>query len=500
MGSCWINPNLSNALTSSSNINFVIPSMAYIDATESVNYVKNTFTTPTGNSSNVWVSVNPSVIPNINVGNGTIVALNGSSYYLYPVTFSNNANPVQNVAINFASPMPAEASPYGYGNTMTSVPSTGAASLNLAGGQSTTQYLWFPTTVTPSSSTLLYSVTYNGTYPNFYNGFVPNPMVGVTYTSVGNQINGSWSSLQSFNNNLYNFSAVVGVTGNISQLIQNQGYLYALNGNIYSMPITGWNTDTSGGNTYIPESNITGSLGSVIAQTNGYTPIYMSINTVGGNTYAAVAESNSTNLHVYNVSAGTFSNEFSAQLSSLSSNIGSVAIGDTGNLYVTSESNLYICGTISSIINCSPVTSLPAFNSATTAINGLTVNTSNGYVFVAPNVSAGTGGIVPVTTAYYALDSGSTSTSFNALNNYNYSGANVASINYNLVYGTLNPLVGYYGNYTSYINPNYNTYPQFQFWSSLNFNSGSSSSNISNPNTFAFYSFMPVNSNGIEYY
>ena len=45
-----INPTLATTLTSSSNLNFVIPSMVYTDVTESVPYVKNMFTTPTGNS------------------------------------------------------------------------------------------------------------------------------------------------------------------------------------------------------------------------------------------------------------------------------------------------------------------------------------------------------------------------------------------------------------------------------------------------------------------
>lgn len=495
-----INPTLATTLTSSSNLNFVIPSMVYTDVTESVPYVKNMFTTPTGNSSNIWVTVSPSVVPNVNVGTGSIVALNGSSYYLYPVTFSNNANGAQGVAINYSAPMPSAASPYGFGSTMTAVPSTGAASLNLAGGQSTTQYLWFPTTATPSSSSLLYSVSYSGSYPNFYSSFIPNPMIGVTYTASGNNITGSWSSLQSFSNSSFNFNATAGSSGNISQLLQNQGYLYALNGNVYSMPITGWNTNTSGGSTYSPESTSTGALGSVTAQTTGYTPSYLAINTTSGTTYAAVVESASTNLHVYTVSAGTFSNPSTSQLTNLSSNIGAAAIGSSGNLYVTSESNLYLCGTITAIAACNRVTSLPAFPSATTAVNGLTVTTSNGYVFVAPNVAAGTGGIVPVTTAYYALDNGSTSTSFSGLTNSNYSSASVASINYNLVYGVLNPFVGYYGTYTYYSNPNYSTSPQFQFWSSTNFNSGTSSSYISNANAFAFYSFMPVENNGVIYY
>lgn len=500
-----INPTLSTTLTSSSNLNFVIPSMAYSDLSESVPYLKNMFTTPTGNSSNIWVNVNPSVVPNVSVGTGTIVALNGASYYMYPVVFANSANGSQGVAINYSAPMPALSSPYGFGNTTTAVPATGSVAVNLAGGQSITEYLWFPTTEQPNLSNVLYNITYNGSYPYVGTTGITAPMVGTSYTASGNNITGVWGSLQSFSNSPVSFTASAGPSGNISQLLQSQGYLYAVNSVVYSAPIVEWNIATYGGNTYSPESTPitgTGSLGVLVAQTSGYTASYLAVSNISGTNYAAVVESNSTNLHVYTVSDGTFSgSSTTTQLTNLSSTIGNVAIGVGGNLYVTSESNLYICGTITAITACNKVTSLPTFSSATTLVNGVTVATNNGYLLVTPNVAAGTGGVIPVTTAYYALDSGSTSTSFIGLSNYSYSAANATSFNYNLVYGTLNPLIGYYGTYNYYYSPNYSTNPQVSAWSTNNFNSGViGSPYINNANAFAFYSFMPVESNGVIYY
>jgi len=497
-----INPVLSTSLTGSLNLSFAIPSMVYTDAAENVFYVKNMFTTPAGNSSNIWVNVNPSVVANVTAGTGSIVELNGGSYYLYPVIFTNNANVAQAVAINYTAPMPTQASPYGFGDTMTAVPATSATSVSLAGGQAVTKYLWFPVTATPAGTSIAYSVSYNGTYPYFgYTNVSANPMIGVGYTASGNTITASWNTLQSFSGSFINVTGATAGSGSISQLLQNQGYLYAVNGNVYSMPITPWNTS---GSTYYPESTSTGSLGSVTAQTTGYTAGYLAVNTTGSTTYAAVAQSGSTNLYAYGVSGGVFTSLGSATaLAGLSSNVGSVAIGNTGNLYVTSESNLYLCGTITAIATCNKVTSLPAFPSATTAVNGLTVAvTANGYVFVTPNVAAGTSGTIPVTSVYYALDTGSTTTSFTAASggNTNYSGAQTVAFNYNLVYGSLNQLTGYYGLQTYYSNPSYSTNPQLQVWNTMSLNSSSITSYLNNTNPFAFYSFMPVESNGISYY
>jgi hypothetical protein len=434
-----VNPNIEDALTYSNSLTFNFPSATYQESGQTL--VRNVW--DYSGQSSVNVSANQILSPSYSIGNGVIESVTGVSYYVYPITLSNNANAGQTAQISVAidpSALNTLATPAGVGTSNTTPP-VSRYSTSLAGGESVNPlYLWVPANGSNLSSTnfnLNANWNYTGMtpYQSSASASTSSAATGVIYSANAGAglISVNWSG--NVNNAVANGSSLlkaIGSTtvpsGNVTDLVQYKGYLYALTTTgLYSYAITPW-VNTSG--TLIPESTTntgTGALtvtSSGASQINGIlnnTPSAMSINSVGGTTYALVTESGTqTTAWPYTIATvinGVFTNGVGS-FSGLTSGdiITSVAVGATGNIYLATDTKaVYSCGTVTAVASCSDIT-IAGFDSAAanSTVVSLAVSIAGGNVAVTQYVTdpSAAGQFTPATKYGYAADAGS-GTSFN---------------------------------------------------------------------------------------
>lgn len=433
------NPNLNNVMIQGSPMSFDFPVALYKESGNQL--IRNVWSY--NNQAGVSVSSNAILSPYYQIGQGVLESSAGYSYYVYPVTLQNNANPLQTAAVNL-SINPAifdnGSATAGLGTSNTTLPSAGVYTVGLAGGESVSPlYLWVPYQITLPFSVLYAQWTYGSLVPAFSSQgvYASNVAAGVMYTANGTTITPRWTSVNS-SPTLYPWFGTTSLSTTtapaaVVDMIQYQGYVYVMtSAGIYSYSITPW---VNNGGTMTPESNNTGELtiqSGGASQINGLindAPGAMSINTVSGTTYALATEAGafSSTAGAYTIATvanGVFSNTAGAFTGlQASDQITSVAISTAGNIYITtaSESAFYcqdVATATSTQSNACTQLALPSAIStaaAASTLSSLTVQAVGGNVVVTqvvtdPNSSTG-GQPIPTTNYVYAADSG-ISTSF----------------------------------------------------------------------------------------
>lgn len=427
-----VNPNIANALTYSNSLTFNFPNATYQESGQTL--VRNVW--DYSGQSNVNVSANQILSPSYTIGNGVIESVTGVSYYVYPITLSNNANAGQTAPISVAidpSALNTLATPAGVGTSNTTPP-VGLYSTSLSGGGSVNSlYLWVPSNGTNLSATnfnLNANWNYTGMtpYQSFASAYTSSAATGVIYSVNAGVISADWSgnvnnAVANGGNSLYTLASTTVPSGNIANLVQYQGYLYALTTTgLYSYAITPW-VNTSG--TMIPNSVSnprTGALtvtSSGASQINGIlnnTPGAMSINSVGGTTYALVTESGDQAggpwpYTIATVINGVFTNSVGG-FTGLNAGdvITSVAVGATGNIYISNNTNVvYSCGTVTAVAACTDITPAGITNAAANStLVSLAVSIAGNNVAITQYVTdpSATGQFTPATQYAYGTDDG----------------------------------------------------------------------------------------------
>ena len=483
-------------LTYSGSLNLSVPVITYYDSSESQNYIRNTLTVPTSGLSTIYVSQQPSLVSNVQVGQGSIVVFGTTSYYQYPITFANNASGSMTSGINLA----IDAVPGGVWSTSASTLGTSGGSTacgGLAGGSSCTLYLTVavtPTYTAPSETFNYTSPTTSANVQGSNNTSTP-PYLGVSYQYSGSSVSAAYATVQSLFSATAAESAQTVADPLVKQLLVDGNYLYAIGTNdVYSSAITPW---SAVGNYTAPVIGTTGGLAAFSSGLIGgsYGPAAV---TIASTESAYVIESNSTALDIYGISSGAFTFESRVVLPTGGNPLVSIAVDGSGNVFVAESKVLYSCG--STLAICNTVT-LPAGFTTTTNYKSMNVAYTNGNVVI-NSVVAYPQSTVPNSYAYYATDTSGTVgswTSFGGSFNINY--ANASTINYNTIYGQVNNVYYMSGIYVYSYSSGGSTYYDYYGNGIAYAISGSGSTSVANSNASllsssatqflsSFYSFL----------
>ena len=429
-----VNPNIANALITSNSLTFNFPNATYQESGQTL--VRNVWNY--NGQSNVNVNSNQILSANYSIGNGVIESVTGVSYYVYPISLSNNANAGQTAPVSVSidpSALNTLTTPAGV-STSNVTPPVGGYSTSLAGGGSVNSlYLWVPANGANLSTTnfnLNANWNYTGMtpYQSIASASTSFAATGVVYSgnTGSGLISTNWSgnvnnAVANGGNSLYTLASTTVPSGNITSLVQYQGYLYALTTNgLYSYAITPW-VNTSG--TMIPNSvsnprtgalSITSSGANQINGILGGTPGAMSINSVGGTTYALVTESGDQAggpwpYTIATVINGVLTNSVGG-FTGLNAGdvITSVAVGATGNIYISNNTNVvYSCGTVTAVAACSDITPAGITNAAANStLVSLAVSIAGNNVAITQYVTdpSATGQFTPATQYAYGTDDG----------------------------------------------------------------------------------------------